>query len=71
MQHGLRSASNWRYRIMKKYKRRAEKFLERSESLEEKKAWLNVIKWFDAIINRKRFTNPNGAIGIPQDEIEE
>ena len=61
----IRNSSNWRYRVIKRYKRRATHFLDIATSEEEKKAWLEVIKWFDTILN-KRFVNSNGAIAIPK-----
>jgi len=40
-------------------------------TIEEKKAWEVVIKWFDSILRRGRFINKNGAIGIPRIKISD
>ena len=66
---GYRNNSNWRYRVMKQYKHRAQTFLERSKTNEEKEAWKKVIQWLDTILNR-RYLTPTGAIGIPKSNIE-
>ena len=62
---GIRNSSNWRYRVMKKYKHRAEKFLRQADTKEERDAWQTVVKWFTDILSRRRMT-PNGAIGLPK-----
>jgi len=59
-----RTASSWRYNTMKKYRRRAEKFKNRATTQEEILAWDKVLHWFDCIINRNRFLNKNGSIGL-------
>ena len=65
-----RTSSNWRYRVIKHYKKRAEKFMREAESFEERRAWKKVIQWFDDILSRK-YLNHNNAIGIPMVDISE
>ena len=61
--HGYRASSNWRYRVMKRYKQRAEKFYQESQTVEERKAWAKIIRWFDTILLKRSLT-PKGAIGL-------
>ena len=62
------STGHWRYKVMKLYRRRAQRFRDLSLTFEEKQAWGKVIKWFDSILDY-RYLNEGGAICIP--EIEE
>lgn len=67
---GIRSASNWRYNVIKRYKKRAETFRRQSETFEEREAWKKVSSWFNDIL-KTRFLNSSGAIGIPQVQLLE
>jgi len=56
-----RSASNWRYKIIKGYKRRAQKFEDEATTPEEKAVWGEVREWFESILHQRRL-NENDAI---------
>ena len=62
------SASNWRYRVIKKYKHRAQKFRDETNLEAERNAWQKVVDWFDSILRLDRFVKPNGDIGLVQVE---
>jgi hypothetical protein len=65
------SASNWRYRVIKKYKHRAQKFMLEAASQEEQNAWKKVVDWFDSILRLDRFVKESGSLGLVQVEIGE
>ena len=65
-----RTSSTWRYRVIKHYKHRAQKFQMNSKTPEEREAWGKVVQWFDDILARK-YLNQNDALGIPLVPIEE
>ena len=67
---GYRSTGSWRYRTIKHYKHRAQKFQDQAETPEGEAAWGLVIKWFDSILDRK-YINENDAIALPPVTIEE
>ena len=67
--HGFRTNSNWRYRVIKKYRRRAIKFRELSKTKEEFAAWDQVVTWFESIL-KQSFVNQNDSIGLPMIWIE-
>lgn len=58
------ASSHWRYAVMKRYRQRAIKFQIQATTDEQRKAWAEVIDWFDSIL-RKTDLNEHGAIGIP------
>lgn len=60
------STDVWRRKIIKRYKRRASKFYNEAETIEEKEAWGKVITWFNTILNKSRL-NKNEAIALPLD----
>lgn len=62
--HGDRSLSNARYRMMKKYKHRAEAFRDAALTKEERLAWERVVSWFDDILVGRTYLNGNGAIAL-------
>ena len=55
---------------MKHYKRRAIKFIDRATTPEEKMAWMEVSRWFDDILDKKKIIKAYGSLGVPQIEIE-
>ena len=61
---GFRSGTSWRYQVVKRYRKRAAKFRDCSQSKQEKEAWAQVVNWFDSILNM-RLVNGKGAIGLP------
>ena len=63
---GRYSTGVWRRKIIKKYRRRALKFREESETLEQILAWSKVIEWFDSIL-KHTVMNKNDAISLPLD----
>ena len=65
---GYRNANNWRYRLIKKYKRRAQKFHIDADSFEERKAWGKVVDWFTSILNKK-YLSENNTIRLPSVEL--
>jgi len=60
------STGVWRRKVIKKYRKRALKFREKSKTPEEIIAWSKVIEWFDSILKHTRL-NENGAISLPLD----
>lgn len=65
-----RSTGSWRYQIIKGYKNRAKKFQDKATTVEEKLAWLKVIKWFESILDYKQM-NDNDVIVLPPVKLEE
>jgi hypothetical protein len=63
------SASNWRYRVIKRYKHRAQEFMTQAVSQEEQNAWKKVVDWFDSILRLDRFVKDNGDIGLVKVEV--
>lgn len=70
MGRNRRSTGSWRYQIIKGYKRRAQKFQEKATTVEEKMAWLKVIKWFESILSHRELNN-NDTIVLPPVKLEE
>lgn len=66
----IKDAKVWRRRVIKHYQRRAEKFIDRAKTPEEKMAWMEVSKWFDDILDKSKFNSKRKTIGIPQIEID-
>jgi hypothetical protein len=66
-----RTPDNWRYHVIKRYRNRATVFYENSKSVEEQKAWANVINWFNSIMKKNRCVTPSGAIGLKADPLIE
>ncbi len=66
---GLRGPSNWRYRVIKGYKQRAEQFRDRSQTDEQRQAWSEVVSWFNSILKDNRIITPTGAIGLLENPI--
>ena len=66
-----RNLRNWLYRLIKHYKHRAQKFEIEAKTIEERRAWAQVILWFNSILEKKRCTTPKGAIGLPKQVIRE
>jgi len=58
------STGVWRRKVIKKYRKRALKFREKSKTPEEIIAWSKVIEWFDSILKNTRL-NHNEAISLP------
>ena len=67
---GRYRTDTWRRKVIKKYKRRAIKFHDESDTNEEKQAWKKVIRWFETILEKSRL-NKNEAISLPFFDIEE
>lgn len=65
-----RGPSNWRYNVIKRYKHRAQNFLEKAETLEQKAAWSEVIRWFDSILEWK-YIRATGDLALPAKAIIE
>ena len=63
MRRGMKP-EHWRYMVVKRYKRRASKFLVESKTPDEYVAWAKVVQWFETILEH-RFLNKNGSISIP------
>jgi len=68
---GWRSASNFRYKLIKKYKHRAEKFMLNSITAEEREAWAKVVSWFDSVLKNNREITKDESIGLRKIEEEE
>jgi hypothetical protein len=62
---GIRNSGNWRYRVIKHYKHRAEHFLEQASTEAERQAWTKVVAWFDDILSRKRLSHSDSLV-IPK-----
>ena len=67
--HGRRSPGNWRYRVMKHYLHRAQKFKMNAETLAELKAWDKVEEWFNSILRNKKLKHPGNSI-LPEQSTE-
>lgn len=67
---GYRSTGSWRYRTIKHYKHRAQKFQDKADTPEEAAAWGSVIQWFDSILARS-YMNERDAIALPVVTTEE
>ena len=65
-----RRASNWRYRTIKKYKHKAQKFLENATTPEQREAWTRVINWYNSILDKKRMDSRR-VIGLGEVEVED
>ena len=70
MGRGSRSPNSWRYSVMKQYRRRTSDFMDRASTVEEKLAWMEVMKWFDSILSHKKYDSEKGTIILPQIDIE-
>lgn len=66
---GYRSAGSWRYRVIKRYRRRARKFRDEGKTIEEKLAWVAVIKWFESILDEKQL-NEKDELVLPFEAVE-
>ncbi|MBA7658154.1 hypothetical protein ES703_66102 [subsurface metagenome] len=64
-----RSSGSWRYQVIKGYKRRAQKFREEAQTVEEKMAWLKVTKWFETILDHRQM-NDDDTIVLPAVKLE-
>jgi len=62
--HKFRSLASWRYRIIKRYKQRAESFYQKSSTEADEKAWLKVVGWLNTILKENRCMTLNGEIGL-------
>ncbi len=64
-----RSSGSWRYQVIKGYKRRAQKFREEAQTVEEKMAWLKVTRWFETILDHRKM-NDDDTIVLPRVKLE-
>ena len=62
------SPANTRYHLIKNYKKKAFIFYQKAQTVEEKKAWLEVMNWFNTILKETRITTKSGAIGLKEFE---
>ena len=60
-----KSTGSWRYRVMKHYFHRAQKFKMLATSVEQKKAWAIVESWFKDVLGFK-MQNDRGVIVLPE-----
>lgn len=58
---------SWKYRVLKKWKHRAEAFRQKARTVEGRRAWSEVLKWIDSILMLKRL-NKNGVIHVLHEE---
>ena len=70
MGRGSWSTGVWRYKVIKRYRRRAQKFKDEARTIEEKMAWLKVIKWFEDILDHREL-NQNEAISLIDEDVKE
>ena len=70
VQGSRRTVGSWRYRVMKGYLHRVQKFKREAETLAEIEAWNKVEAWFRTIIEHKHI-NWKDVIILPQIELEE
>lgn len=62
---GYRSYANMKYKLIKGMRNRAITFRDKSETIEKKEAWDEVVKWFNSFLKEEyRCTTKNGAIGL-------
>jgi len=62
---GQRCSGNaWRYRVVKHWLHRVQKFKSESQTKEQIIAWTEVESWLLSILKNK-FLNKNGSIGLP------
>jgi len=64
----------FKYKHIKKCRNKAIKFHNNAKTIEEKKAWSEVIKWYDSFLApERRILNGNGAIGtdLPFSKVDE
>lgn len=59
-----RTVVSMRYNLVKKMRRRIEKFMSIAENQEEKKAWEKILSWMKTLIDENRTITQNGAIGM-------
>ena len=61
-----RSYANLKYKLIKGMRNRALTFRDGAKTIEEKKAWDEVVKWFNSFLKPEyRIFTRNGAIGLP------
>jgi len=68
---GRYRTDSWRYHIIKHYRRRAQKFLDESKTVEEMKAWGEVVEWFDSILQMRYLTRRKAICALPKLKVEE
>jgi len=65
-----RTVASMRYHLIKKMRRRIEKFLSIAKTKEEKEAWEKTLSWMKTLIDENRTITPNGAIGMKNPVVE-
>jgi hypothetical protein len=66
--HRFRSSRAWKYRTIKRFKQRAQKFRQNATTVDEALAWNKVVRWCKSIIEHYRNISKNGDIHLIHEE---
>lgn len=60
---GLRKYGNFKYKVIKRMRRRAITFMDEANTKEKREAWTDVVRWFDSFFKPKdRCLSSTGCI---------